>query len=84
VILCEGDTLYVDETWLEHDAPRMMAASGLGRINEEQERRIIEAALTDTRGRVSGPGGAAAKLGIPRSTLESRIRKLRIDKRRFR
>jgi formate hydrogenlyase transcriptional activator len=84
VILCEGDTLYVDETWLEHDAPRMMAAPGLGRINEEQERRIIEAALTDTRGRVSGPGGAAAKLGIPRSTLESRIRKLRIDKRRFR
>jgi formate hydrogenlyase transcriptional activator len=45
---------------------------------------MIEAALKDARGRVSGPTGAAAKLGIPRSTLESKIRSLKIDKNRFR
>jgi formate hydrogenlyase transcriptional activator len=44
---------------------------------------MIEAVLKDTRGRVSGPTGAAAKLGIPRSTLESKIRSLKIDKNRF-
>jgi len=45
---------------------------------------MIEVALKDTRGRVSGPTGAAAKLGIPRSTLESKIKSLKIDKDRFR
>jgi formate hydrogenlyase transcriptional activator len=48
-----------------------------------QEKDMIEAALKDTRGRVSGPRGAAAKLGIPRSTLESKIKSLKIDKNRF-
>jgi formate hydrogenlyase transcriptional activator len=47
------------------------------------EREIIEAALAESRGRVSGPSGAAAKLGIPRSTLESRIKALKIRKTRF-
>jgi formate hydrogenlyase transcriptional activator len=45
---------------------------------------MIEAALEESRGRVSGPAGAAAKLGIPRSTLESKIRSLKISKNRFR
>jgi formate hydrogenlyase transcriptional activator len=45
---------------------------------------MIEAALKDTRGRVSGPTGAAVKLGIPRSTLESKIRSLKINKNSFR
>ncbi len=45
---------------------------------------MIEAALKESRGRVFGPTGAAAKLGIPRSTLESKIRSLKIDKNRFR
>ncbi len=45
---------------------------------------MIEAALKNTRGRVSGPTGAAVKLGIPRSTLESKIRSLKINKNRFR
>jgi len=49
-----------------------------------QEKNMIEAALKETRGRVSGTDGAAAKLGIPRSTLESKIRSLKIDKNRFR
>jgi formate hydrogenlyase transcriptional activator len=44
---------------------------------------MIEAALAETRGRVSGPSGAATKLGIPSTTLESRIRSLKIDKHRF-
>ena len=50
----------------------------------EREKEIIEAALADSHGRVSGPSGAAAKLGIPRQTLDSKIRTLRIDKYRFR
>jgi DNA-binding NtrC family response regulator len=48
-----------------------------------RERKVIEAALEACRGRVSGPSGAAAKLGIPHQTLESKITKLGIDKRRF-
>jgi DNA-binding NtrC family response regulator len=85
VILCDGDTLVVDETWLQYESPRpSVATRGLGRLDENQERELIESALKETRGRVSGPGGSAAKLGIPRSTLESRIRSLGIDKQRFR
>ena len=49
-----------------------------------QEKDMIEAALKETRGRIFGPTGAAAKLGIPRSTLESKIKSLKIDKNRFR
>ena len=48
------------------------------------ERARVEAALAESRGRVSGPTGAAARLGIPRSTLESKIRSLGVDKHRFR
>jgi len=48
-----------------------------------QEKDMIVAALKETRGRVFGPTGAAAKLGIPRSTLESKIRSLKIDKNHF-
>lgn len=84
VILCDGDTLAVDETWLKRESPKPgLAARGLGRLNVNQEKEMIESALTESRGRVSGPGGAAAKLGIPRSTLESRIRTLQINKYRF-
>jgi formate hydrogenlyase transcriptional activator len=50
----------------------------------EHEKAMVENALRATRGRVYGPAGAAARLGIPRSTLESKIRALRIDKSRFR
>jgi formate hydrogenlyase transcriptional activator len=83
VILSDEDTLVVDEKWLQHDSPRLdIVGRGLGRLDENQEREMIESALKETRGRVSGPGGAAEKLGIPRSTLESRIRRLEIDKRR--
>jgi PAS domain S-box-containing protein len=83
VILCDGDLLAVDKTWLQHESARPSVAQGLRRLDEKQEREIIESALRQTQGRVFGLGGAAAKLGIPRSTLESRIRSLKIDKQRF-
>ncbi|HUD66375.1 MAG TPA: sigma-54-dependent Fis family transcriptional regulator [Candidatus Sulfotelmatobacter sp.] len=84
VILCDGDTLEVDEAWLQRESPKAAVATrGLGRPNEKQEKEIIECALRECQGRVSGPLGAAAKLGLPRSTLESRIRILRINKHHF-
>jgi len=84
VILCDGETLEVDEAWLQRESPKVaVATGGLGRPNENQEKEIIECALRECQGRVSGPLGAAAKLGIPRSTLESRIRILRINKHHF-
>jgi DNA-binding NtrC family response regulator len=52
-------------------------------LDADQEKRIIEAALAETGGRIAGPSGAAAKLGIPRQTLDSKISTLGIDKRRF-
>ncbi len=84
VILSEG-TLAVDEAWLSRPAARVTAgAHRLGRPSGREEKEWIESALALSRGRVSGPDGAAAALGIPRSTLESKIRALRIDKHRFR
>ena len=83
VILCEG-TLAVDETWFEkRSTGRGADAKSLGRLSGHEEKELIERALAGSRGRVAGPDGAAAKLGIPRSTLESKIRSLRIDKHRF-
>jgi len=49
-----------------------------------QERELIEAALTETKGRIAGPDGAAKRLGVPRTTLEYKIKSLRIDKYRYR
>jgi formate hydrogenlyase transcriptional activator len=83
VILCEGATLAVDENWLPRTSPRP-APSGVALASlADQEKEMIENALTQSRGRVSGPLGAAARLGIPRSTLESRIKSLNINKHRF-
>jgi formate hydrogenlyase transcriptional activator len=75
VVLCEGETFSIDDSWL-----KVKGAPAGG----EQERATIEAALAGTKGRVAGPTGAAAKLGMPRQTLDSKIRALRIDKLRFR
>ena len=85
VIISEGENFSVDESWLS----RRQVPSGLrGAIELSQslaahEKEVIEAALTESGGRVFGPSGAAAKLGIPRSTLESKIRSLKINKNRF-
>ena len=84
VILCEGATFAVDENWLPRTSPRP-APSGVALASlADREKEMIENALTQSRGRVSGPLGAAARLGIPRSTLESRIKSLNINKHRFR
>jgi PAS domain S-box-containing protein len=85
VIVCETASFSVDESWLSHQPPEKNAESQLY-LSEKvaaQEREMIEAALRECQGRVSGPSGAAAKLGIARSTLESKIRSLKVDKNRF-
>src|SRR2546425_229077 len=84
VILCEGDTFTVEERWLQREAlPRSGPAVPLVVARAEHERALIEAALAECRGRVSGPAGPAAQLGLPRQTLESKITALGIDIQRF-
>jgi len=81
VILCASDTFAVEESWLKREAPR--PAGPLVAARAEHERALIEAALAACRGRVSGPAGAAARLGMPRQTLESKIKALGIPLQRF-
>jgi formate hydrogenlyase transcriptional activator len=84
VILCEGETFSVDPTWLRRDASRQSAAlAPLASTLAHREREVIEAALAESQGRIAGPSGAAAKLGIPRQTLDSKIANLQISKARF-
>jgi transcriptional regulator with GAF, ATPase, and Fis domain len=86
IILSSADVFSVDELWLSKrtspPASRVEASPPL-RVKPRSEREIIEAALAETRGRVSGPSGAAAKLRIPPSTLETRIKALKINKQQF-
>jgi formate hydrogenlyase transcriptional activator len=83
--LSDGDTFSIDETWLKRTSRRA--------LNSEvpfiasvvaHEKELIEAALAKSNSRIAGPLGAAAKLGIPRQTLEAKIRSFGIDKHRFR
>jgi formate hydrogenlyase transcriptional activator len=93
VILCdgEGEPFSIDESWLQRKSNpqpgrRLLRAGILAEDKKElvdRERKAIESALAECQGRVSGPSGAAAKLGIPHQTLESKISTLGIDKRRF-
>lgn len=85
VILCESDIFSVDESWLSTQTSDARAEIhvGLSQMLSSEEKQAIETALRESRGRVSGSSGAAANLGVPRSTLESRIRSLKIDKNRF-
>ena len=84
VILNEGDTFSVDETWLR---PELSAArsrrSTLNSVLARQEKEIIETALAECYGRISGPLGAAMKLGLPAGTLDSKIKRFKINKYRF-
>jgi len=84
VILCDNETFSIDETWLKLESP---PPSGpvvpLAATLIEREKQMIEAALAQCQGRVSGPSGAAHKLGIPRQTLDARILSLGINKHRF-
>src|SRR5258708_639847 len=85
VIMCETANFSVDETWLAQQplATEPKIPLDLSEKLAAQEKETIEAALRESAGRVFGPSGAATKLGIARSTLESKIRSLRISKNRF-
>ena len=85
VIVCDTENFSVDESWLSRQplATEPNRDPGLLKRLPSQEKAIIEAALHETGGRVSGPSGAAAKLGIHRSTLDSKIRSLKINAHRF-
>jgi formate hydrogenlyase transcriptional activator len=79
VILGETDTFVVDDSWLKGESAESSQKRGLSAL-QDREVEMIEAALAETQGRISGPSGAAKKLGIPRQTLEWKIRRLGIDK----
>jgi transcriptional regulator with GAF, ATPase, and Fis domain len=85
VIMCETENFSVDETWLaQHPlANEPKIPLDLSEKLAAQEKEMIEAALRESAGRVFGPSGAASKLGMPRSTLESKIRSLKINKNHF-
>lgn len=85
VVLCEGDTFSIEESWLKGPS-----STSPGRVKRttltlaESEKELIVAALKLSSGKISGPGGAARKLGVPRQTLESKIKALEIDATSFR
>jgi transcriptional regulator with GAF, ATPase, and Fis domain len=85
VIVCDTENFSVDESWLSRQplASEPKTYLELARKPAAKEREIIEAALRESGGRVYGPSGAASRLGIPRSTLESKIRSLKINKSHF-
>src|SRR5829696_6715137 len=85
VILCETEIFSIDESWLRPRPflPETKDQIALPRRLLSEEKKMIEAALRESRGRVFGLNGAAARLGIARSTLESKIQSLKIDKNRF-
>jgi PAS domain S-box-containing protein len=81
VILCTSDTFRIDEAWLSSQHARRLASSAPLKQNlQNYEKELIEAALVESNGKVAGPNGAAAKLGVPRSTLDLKIKQLNIKK----
>jgi formate hydrogenlyase transcriptional activator len=85
VLLCDGDSLSIDAAWLRQETqtetPRAtVTLNGIEQVKDRRERELIEAALAECAGRISGPSGAAARLGIPRQTLDSMIARLGINK----
>jgi PAS domain S-box-containing protein len=84
VIVCDSDTLSIDARWLSGRSPGTAPVASFSTCTlATNEKDAIEAALTDSKGRVAGPFGAAVRLDVPASTLESKIKALKIDKRRF-
>ena len=85
VVLCTGDTFWIDEAWLSNQNAAPLRSSGLlTEALHTYEKKLIEAALAESNGKVAGPNGAAAKLGIPRSTVDLKIKQLNIKKHTFR
>lgn len=84
VVLCESETFSVDPTWLKPEGQRPLGSRvPLSTTLAEHEKELIEAALADCGGQTGGPSGAAVKLGLPRQTLDSRIKALGIDRHWF-
>jgi formate hydrogenlyase transcriptional activator len=85
VIVCDSDSFSVDESWLASESHSSRPTNGRADklAAQAQERATIEAALAETKGRVSGPRGAAAKLGLRPTTLDAKIQSLGINKHRF-
>jgi len=84
VILSDSDAFAVEETWFKRERSEVLRPRvALSSVLLKQEKEMIEAALAESRGRVSGSAGAAAKLGLPTRTLDSKIKRLGIDKYRF-
>jgi transcriptional regulator with GAF, ATPase, and Fis domain len=84
IIVCDTDSFTVDKSWLSRAcSPLDDASRSLLRIPASEEKRVIEAALAEAVGQVSGPNGAAARLGVPASTLDSKIKALKINKHRY-
>ena len=85
VILSTGDTFRIDEAWLSSkDGPRLESSGPLTQTLHNYEKGLIEAALAESKGKVAGPNGAAVKLGFPRSTLDLKIKQLKINKHAIR
>jgi formate hydrogenlyase transcriptional activator len=81
LILCTADTFRIDEAWLSNrNVTRRTASGSLTKTLQSYEKELIEVALAESQGKVAGPNGAAAKLGIPRSTLDLKIKQLSINK----
>jgi formate hydrogenlyase transcriptional activator len=84
VILSDDDAFSVDESWLKRETPQVPSSKvALTGALLTQEKEMIEAALTESRGRISGAAGAAVKLGLPARTLDSKIKRLGINIYRF-
>ncbi len=83
VIVCEADPFSVDPSWLSSEATTSRSALPFAKNSARDEKELIEMALQATAGRIAGASGAAARLGVPASTLESKIRSLKINKYRF-
>src|SRR3984885_9754361 len=84
VILCEGETFSVEETWLKGEPrSRSVRPGPLNGVLVKQEKEMIEVALAENNGQTPGTAGAAAKLGLPSRTLDSKIKRLKINKYRY-
>jgi len=80
VILSDGETISVEPASLSAHATPRPSPRGLTSALETFEKEMIEAALAESAGKVAGPKGAAAKLGIPRSTLDTKLKQLKINR----
>jgi formate hydrogenlyase transcriptional activator len=83
-ILCDDPVLKISAELIVERQPGQVTSSRLEATLNKSEQHLIEKALEETEGRVAGPSGAATRLGVPASTLESKIKRYKIDKFRYR